>query len=55
MNEQNNPNKNYKKYEQFYSEEGLMDKLTTFGKKRNSTAKSQWASFEAPISLTKAA
>ena len=33
MNEQNNPNKNYKKYEQFYSEEGLMDKLTTFGKK----------------------
>lgn len=33
MNEQNNPNKNYKKYEQFYSEEGLMDKLTKFGKK----------------------
>lgn len=33
MNEQNNPNKNYKKYEQFYSEEGLMDKLTKFGRK----------------------
>lgn len=37
MNEQNNPlvpfDENYEKYEKYYSEEGLMDKLKKFAKK----------------------